>query len=93
MTHESLVKRIRVYIKAFAIAPEKINNGSCGLFAELVINSLGGETEDLYSSFTDSISPAHEWITFNDRHYDAEAIEGVDSHELLPWFKRQFAMK
>lgn len=32
--------------------------------------------------------PTHIWIMFNGKHYDSEAIEGVDDWRKLPIFKR-----
>jgi hypothetical protein len=88
VTESDLVRKIKLYVKAFGDPPEVINNGACGLFAQLVIDSLGGETEELYASFTERCTNAHEWITYNGRHYDAECPFGVDDETDLPFEKR-----
>lgn len=85
-----LSSAIRKYVKAWEMSPEQINNGNCGFFAAMVIESLGGETDDLFESFNaEMFLQAHVWITFQDRHYDAECPDGVDEPSKLPFFLRQ----
>ncbi len=67
---------------------KEINNGYCGMFAAMVIENLGGPTDKLYESFSETVSPGHAWITFDGRHYDAECLEGVNNANDLPFFKR-----
>jgi hypothetical protein len=74
--------------------PQEINCGDCHNFAEMVINNLGGETDNLFESFTEQLWDNHCWITFEDVngiewHYDAEAPSGVKDYNDLPFFQRK----
>lgn len=43
---------------------------------------------DALAVFGDFSDGTHEWISFEGRHYDVEAVDGVDSPFDLPFFKR-----
>lgn len=87
LTELLLTKTIKRFVKAWEIAPQKINEGFCGSFAAMVIENVGGETDDFYESFTKGLI-GHVWITYKNKHYDAECPEGVDFPEELLFFKR-----
>lgn len=98
VTPGRLTRAIRRFVTVWEVSPEQINDGNCGEFATMVINSLGGQSKDLFISyFALKITPnedhlGHEWITLNGRHYDAESPEGVDDYRQLPWFLRNLGV-
>lgn len=76
--------------------PEKINSGWCGWFAEELRQRLieakhhsahTAETADF--ARTKSVWHSHAWVTCEGKHYDAEALEGVDDWQDLPFFRRR----
>lgn len=83
-----LSKTIRKFVKAWDLPPSEINNGSCGEFSAMVIDALDGETTIIYESYTEDRIIGHCWITFENRHYDAEAPDGVNQAIDLPFFQR-----
>ena len=76
--------------------PMGINSGECGDFADLLLESLisAGRTEVVAIDSGDLVEDGaaadywHVWIYFDGRHYDAEAPDGVEDWEQLPFFAR-----
>ena len=69
-------------------SPVEINDQYCFVFSAIVIERMGGATENLYESFSEECFPAHFWITCNGLHYDAECPRGVETPGELPFFHR-----
>lgn len=67
--------------------PYDINNGFCLLFAENVEERLK-EVVNVKISHLTLMNHNHYWITYNKKHYDAEAVNGVDNWEDLPFWSR-----
>lgn len=73
-----------------------INKGYCDLFAEDLVEELGGKTDITYIIDNDELAPDdsyrigtdHVWVYHNGKHYDAETPYGVDNFLELPHFKR-----
>jgi len=86
---------IKNLVSTWGKTPYDINCGDCIEFTESIIETMGGECYDLYELCTSNFDPNwltelphHSWIFYNDRHYDAEAPEGVDHwRELLIFTK------
>lgn len=76
------------------VTPTSINSGKCEPFAEAVNEKLNGEltqltTRDIIDVPDDEkAEPWHVWLTDNERHYDSEHPQGVDSWGKLSFFQR-----
>lgn len=76
------------------ITPKEINNGLCDFVAEEAVKRIPGakymSTDDMsYETLKQYkfTTHGHAWFILNGKHYDAEAINGVDSWEDLPIFQ------
>jgi hypothetical protein len=70
----------------FNMIPKEINEGFCDAFSEAISEIYGGVIEG-------SDDVAHSYVQLNGKYYDAEALNGVNEPEELPYFKRYFLMK
>lgn len=73
--------------------PSAINCGWCGLFAEVVVERCveAGILDAFECDSADRLAQeirVRRGVTFGGRHYDAEALEGVDDWPELPCFDR-----
>jgi hypothetical protein len=68
--------------------PIEINDGLCRMFARRVRDRVLMEVTIEQIGFNDTSYPAHAWIKYEDRFFDAEVPEGVKSREELPFFRR-----
>ena len=73
--------------------PRAISGGLCGEFAEFVAERTSGvrtmSTADVLGVPADERpDPWHVWVTDGNRHYDAEAPDGVPAWTQLPFFRR-----
>lgn len=67
--------------------PLEINNGLCRMFARRVSERVSEDVTIEQIGFDDR-NPAHSWIKYKKRFFDAEVPEGVMSREELPFFRR-----
>lgn len=75
-------------------SPIEINSGLCGDLTQLVCDAV----EDADWATTEQIEDkledegyhwiGHVWVVYQDKHYDAECIDGVDNFLDLPIFQR-----
>lgn len=78
------------------VKPEAINSGDCADFAEALLGELleAGVTRLVVVDSNDLVHDGdsadywHVWIYCDGRHYDAEAPDGVEDWEQLPFFVR-----
>ena len=72
--------------------PQTINNGLCDYFASIVNEDSNYEAKVVgiedFDATKNPLDYPHIWLYFNDKHYDAECVEGVDSWDQLPFFIR-----
>lgn len=91
MRTEELTSAILILVQEYkeheGIDPEDINNGYCADFATVVWERLGKPQE---LKFEDLYGPGsgHTWLSFNNRHYDAECPNGTDDWKTLPIWQR-----
>lgn len=75
--------------------PRAVNSGGCENFAMFFLDLFpGGDmytTEDFVDWDHGAYPGGHAWIISEGRHFDSEALEGVDSWRELPFFKRAMA--
>jgi hypothetical protein len=80
---------------SYRVPGRSINTGLCDEFAWAVSNTLAAECGRLtrepigvYETPFDAEWPAHVWVRFRRRSYDAEWLAGVQSFRSLPLFRR-----
>lgn len=87
---EALTKVLTTY-RANGYTPQSINNGHCHEFATKVA-SLCSEARIEWGC---DVSPAldeigcHAYVVVNERYYDSEALTGVDSPFVLPFYAKK----
>ena len=71
--------------------PHQINRGMCGKFADQIAARCNEvEKAGTYmEKYGDDSFPDHMWVTDGNKHYDAEAPEGVEDWRDLPFFKKR----
>lgn len=69
-----------------SLTPEEINDGYCDMWANLFVEKFGGTHQWSYDIPNDP--NGHSWVKLNGKFYDAEAPNGVDKLEQLPYFQR-----
>lgn len=83
---------------------EQINNGFCGVFARSVSDTVRTRFSNQYLVWSREddtltvtknsygaqslVNGSHIWLEFNDLHFDAECVEGVNDPSDLPIFQR-----
>lgn len=84
------------HFNRLGIDPYHINCGNCDEFVSLIFEILESKGFDM-STISDMTTlnyvndyslPDHCWIFHENRHYDAEAPDGVDHWKKLPLFDR-----
>ena len=94
---ETITEVIHHFLRIYAAKgydAYSINNGRCEDFAVDVINTLGGESDELYVAGHENMSdrtdnedlPGHCFICYMGRFYDSQAPCGVDQWRQLPIF-------
>jgi hypothetical protein len=90
----AIFKLRRQYHNEHDQSPREINCGNCDSFAQDLLDIFpDGETmwgEDCPSRFPYEVEniDGHCFFFINDRYYDSECPDGVDSPHLLPFFIR-----
>lgn len=87
--NEDISQRIHNLISQYDSSPYEINNGRCEGFMKKIVNQVplseecctGFVLENDYMKY-----PIHVWIYYDNKHYDAEAPQGVDEFQKLPFF-------
>ena len=100
MTSENVSAAVHATLEdwvAEGYTPRAINNGDCLMFATEVVNECSGAfmkrtgDEDVLGTPENpqyDMEPFHVWVCDGNRHYDAEAPNGVDNWWELPFFQR-----
>lgn len=73
------------------MSPEEFNDGFCDYFADTIFENVEGMMHISSDEIADEyniIVPPHAWVSDGKKEYDMEALDGVDSWEDLPIFKR-----
>jgi hypothetical protein len=64
--------------------PDEINNGLCDYFATAILERFPKAREECSEFYEAPVG--HVWVSYEGRHYDAQAPEGVDRWSDLPIF-------
>jgi hypothetical protein len=70
--------------------PREINAGLCDEWAQRAIEKLGkhAHMHVTPTAYKYIWAGGHYWIKYQGKHYDAEALQGVNDWKDLPFFKR-----
>jgi hypothetical protein len=76
----------------FGASAQRINSGECENFACAVERAYDGQPS-VTGCEVDGLDPTgpwggHVWVTGGSRHYDAEALAGVEDWRRLPYYTR-----
>lgn len=98
ISKEQISAAIRKERSQWHLAPQEINDGRCGVFADKVLQRLGGGGENLHKAtceidggWTLGRWGGHTWIHSEalQLHFDAEAPEGKADWQRLPLYERK----
>lgn len=88
----TIAKAIQIALQEFGMTPAEINTGYCDIFAQRVIEIMGGYSNFLEDDATpDDNLPSHYWVVYKGKCYDSECVGGVKDWHDLPIFKKHAA--
>jgi hypothetical protein len=98
---QGITDTIEEEIKNSELTAREINDGLCNEFADQIVNRMGGRSADTCAASPrseleleqhgltyDPTAPLHWFVIHHGRVYDAEAPEGRDRWQELPFFMR-----
>lgn len=80
------IDQIYMIPSIYSVNPMKIENiGTWNLKKLAVVNNGNGQYPKVFDKLL--VTPFHQWIYCDGKHYDAEHVNGVDNLFDLPYFK------
>lgn len=98
MSKDTITETIKKHVTKYDKSPYQINDGLCIEFAEKVAKEHK-EAQSIcwknmvpwlkYTTPAGKYFTGHQWILFDNKHYDAETPEGVDKFYNIPFIQRK----